>query len=477
MDSSNKKRVGLASGSIMVILARIATSLCAFALFWIISQNSVEQLGAFRTLFIYFLIAEFIPLLGMNQYVIRETAKHPEKINDFLLHAFLFSLIVSLFLAVAFFVISRSGGYSPLVAKGLLVIIIGIPATAAVLCLQSILIACRKGAELGAVQGIEVIIRTALGIWCVMVTQNIIHVMAGFIVTRWGIVILYWLRVSRLTNEKKWHIQSDFFYYFLKKVPQFAGILALFLVIRFAGQLMVPWMEGDVEAGYFAIVYQFLDLILLVPTSFSINFMPVLSRKAHHSIKALRRSGTLAMTLMATLMIPCTLFVFVNCTDVVFFIFGEQYQPAVSLVSVSIWAGLIFSFDQVLSTSMIAADKQGTDLTSLFIGALVTIVAMYFLITHKGVTGAAIGLLAGAGALFISRVILFNLQITVFNVAQIIWKQLLSGAAMAGVMYLTRFNFILAGFIGAVVYIAVLSVLGGFNKKERENYKELFGSN
>ena len=56
----------------MLISARVIASAGAFILFWVISQISVGQLGGFRTFFVFFIFTEFIPLLGMQQYVIRE---------------------------------------------------------------------------------------------------------------------------------------------------------------------------------------------------------------------------------------------------------------------------------------------------------------------------------------------------------------------------------------------------------------------
>jgi len=472
-----KAASGLISGSIMVTFARVVSSACAFALFWFISQKSIGQLGAFRTLFVYFLVAEFIPLLGMNQYVIREISRKKEDINDYLLHSFIFSLFVSIIMAASILVISFYGRYSPVVAKGLLIIIAGIPATAAVICYQSALVASGKGAELGIIQGLEAVARTVTGFILISCTHDILYVIAGFIIFRWLITCVYWRQITPMTSRYKWRINTKFFKSFLKAAPQFAGILTLFLIIRFAGQLMVPWMEGDIAAGYFAIVYQFLDLILLVPTAFAINLMPVLSRKTERGLPDLNKTCKQAMKLISIFIIPCTLFVFINCKSIIFLIFGVKYQPTVLLVSISIWAGLILSLDQVLSTSMISAGKQGADLASLAIGALITTGTMYFLISGNGVVGAATGLLIGTLTLFITRVIIYNTKMSFFNLPVILWRQIVGGLIMAGSMFLLKSNIIISGFIGGVLYILTLFCLGCFNKNERAFYLELFKNN
>ena len=384
---------------------------------------------------------------------------------------------MSVVLATAILAVSFYGGYSTIVTKGLVIIIAGIPATSAVLCFQSVLIASGRGAELGGIQGIEAVARTISGIILICFTRNILPVIVGFIIFRWLINAIYWHRVKPLKSNYKWRIKTKFFNTFLKTTPQFAGILTLFLIIRFAGQIMVPWIEGDTAAGYFAIVYQFLDLILLVPSAFTINLMPILSRKAEISVLDLTRTCNQAMKLISFLILPCTLFIFVNCESIISIIFGVQYNPSVLLVRVSIWTGLIFSLDQVLSTSMIAAGKQGVELASRAGGALVTIVAMYILISTNGVTGAAEGLLIGTLALFCARIIFYTIKISVLNLPAIIWRQVIAGISMAVSLFLLRSNIIISGFTGGMIYFLVLFCLGGFNRNERFHYTELLGNN
>lgn len=458
----------------MVTVARVLTSACSFILFWFISRNSVEQLGAFRTLFIFFLLIEFFPLLGMNQYVIREIAKQPTKISNFIINAFLLSMMVSIVMSLGIVVFSLYGGYSQIVSKGLLIIITGIPAAATVLCLQSVMIASSRGCELGVIQCAEIFTRTLVGVWLVHISQNILYVIAGFIVCRWLIIPVYWKMIASHTAFGLWQFNRKHFYCFLKQCPQFACILVLFLTIRFAGQLMVSWIGGDVDAGYFAIAYQFLDLILLVPTAFTINLMPVLSRKADQSYSEFISTGRQALKLIATITIPLTLFIYINNETIILMIFGDQYRPAIVLVSISIWAGLIFSMDQIMSTSMIAAAKQSADLASLFVGAIATTGSMYYLISVYGIVGAAASVAAGTAILFLSRNVFFNSVIARINILTILWRQLISGMSMAIVMCWTNYNILISGLTGILTYIFVLILLGDFKTRERMLYLELF---
>ena len=461
----------------MVSLARIVSAVCAFALFWFVSRQSVAQLGAFRTLFVYFLMVEFLPLLGMNQFVIREIAKTPDRINDYLLHSFLFSLIVSLGVAGCLAAVSVSGGYSPIVARGLLLLVAAVPATAAVLCLQSVLVAVGRGGEMGAVQAIEAVTRTAAGFVLIVVRPDILWVIAGFVVIRWLVVAAYWRRIRPMTRLHPWRISSGLMKTFFRTTPPFAGILLLFLAIRFAGQMMVPWMAGDEAAGFFAIAYQFLDLILLAPTAFAINLMPLLSRRAVRSLSEMNRTGGQAMKLMAALIVPVTVLIFVHGREIILLIFGPRYAPAVLPVRIAVWSGLTFTLDQILSITLIAAGRQRTDLAALAVGALVTVAAMFVLISRYGVTGAAAGLLVGTSCLFAARYALYHFTLYPFPLPAILWRPLLAGGWMAAVMeFLTviRAGIMISGPAGVGVYFLMLYLLGYLRPEERARFKQLF---
>ncbi|MFZ5565342.1 MAG: oligosaccharide flippase family protein [Thermodesulfobacteriota bacterium] len=476
MPEKKTKKTGLVSGSVMVTAARVASAACAFVLLWFISQESVADLGAFRTLFVFFLVVEFLPLLGMNQFLIREIARSPGQAADFLLHGVLLGLLVSVFIGAALLALSFYGGYSPAVRAGLPLIMISLPATAAVLCLQSVLVAMGRGTDFGVIQGVEVVARTVVGIVVIETTQNILYVMAGFVAVRCLITAVYWRRVRPLTLPCAARIRMDLVKIFAAMTPQFAGILLLFLVIRFAGPMMVPWMEGDAAAGQFAIVYQFLDLILLVPTAFAVNLMPLLARKAAGSLTDMNRTGKQAMGLIVMLMAPVTVFLAVHSEGLVVFIFGPAYGPAVVLVRIAIWAGLMLVVDQMLSISMIAAERQKADLAALAVGALVTVAGMYVLISAYGVTGASAGLLLGTSSLLAARVILYRRKVGPVSPPALLWRTMAAGVVMGGFMIFygaTGFNMLVSGLAGGALYLLVLAGLGSFNRENRGRFAEL----
>ncbi len=465
---------GVVGGSLMLIASRVIASACAFILFWVISQISVGQAGAFRTIFVFFIFTEFLPLLGMQQYIIREISVLSGQIKRFIFHAFIFSLIIALIIIACLLATAFFGNYSSVVSGGLLLVACALPATAAVLCLQSALIGLGRGAAFGFIQGLETIIRTICGIILIYSGQSIIMVFVSFIVIRWLIAPVYWLAISRHCSGETWRFDPVFFRIFLNQAPTFAGILVLFLIIRFSAQLILPWMKGDEAAGFFAVAYQFLDLALLVPTAFIINLLPIFSRQARVSLDELNNYCQNALKLIALAIIPAVVVVFMQTEPIVLLIFKKSYLPSVLLLRIIIGIALLLAVDQIFSTAMIAGGRQKTDLLTLSFGATVILLILWPMIYTFGAVGAAAGYFAGVFSLVVARILLARSFLRDFNLASLIWRPVMAGFAAAAIMAAAPFYWLINICIGLSAYLLLIILLGAISKEQRKSMSRLF---
>lgn len=467
---------GIIKGSLLVTLARIASSVCAFILFWLISQKSVIHAGEFRTIFVFFLFTEFLPLLGMNQFIIKAVSINRSSIKKYLIHSGLFGLIVTIFIGLGLTIIHEFGSYTVNVSSGLLMIIISLPASALAMCLQSILVGLGRSYHFGMIQGFETMFRTMAGLVVFSYTGSVLWVMACFVLFRWFILFIYWSTIHQDMKFEPWEYDSGFLKTFVKKAPQFAGILFLFLIIRFSSQLMVPWMEGDAAAGYFAVSYQFLDMLLLVPTAVAMNLMPVFAKKAEISITSLSKACSQALKLMGLIIVPGIVFISMNAEPLIHLIFGNSYESSIHLLRIVIWAGLILSMDMILSTAMIAAGRQDMDLLSLMLGSVAMVIFLYVFISLKGLIGAGMGLCFGMAVLFTTRVLLFRHCISRIWLPALLWRCCIAGITMAGFMVLWDLGIIFNGVLSFSVYAGILLLSGAVKPNERKSMSELLGA-
>ncbi len=471
-----KKLSSIVRSSASLVLARVLSAFCAFLLFWVISQKSVQALGAFRTIFVFFLFTEFIPLLGTNQFVIREVSVSREHAKQYFLHSLSFALLVSLMVSALLILLAVCGKYSETISRGLIIVAAGMPATAGILCGQSVLIGLGRGDLFGIIQGTEAFIRTVAGILLLYYGHDILSVVVCFIVTRWFILSVYWLLLLPYIKKGKWGFDRMFFVRLVREVPSFAGILVCYLIIRFAPQVMLPWMKDEIAAGRFAVAFQFLDLALLVPTAFAINLMPVFAQKFEVSMDVFSDLCHQAIKIISFLIIPAVSVTFLMSKPLILAVFGKEYIASVLILKILIWVAFLFAVDQILSMATIAGRKQHYDLFALGCGSISTVVFLYFLILKMGVTGAAIGYLLGTIVLITVRIFSVKLFIHKINPLIQLWKPVLAVLPVFVVVNLLKYHWIILAIIGLAVYCICLVCIGGLSVDERLAMRRLLGS-
>src|SRR5579885_2190593 len=299
------RRSGPLFNSVAQAGARILGSISSLVLTWLIARQSASALGVFRTLFSYLLIGDFIALLGMQTYVIRETSLHPQQLRKLGLHALLFSLLVAFVGIVLMNGLAIFGsGYSQTIRHGLFIVAGSLPATAASLVGISLLIGMGRTTVCGLIQGVEAVIRTVTGIVLITLGYGILPVIAGMAIIRWLLPLAYWRTVKPSFSNEPWKVDRAFFWNFLRQVPTFVGITLLAMVLRFATPLILPWMPNDAAAGQFGAAYIFIDLVMLIPTALTINLIPVLARKGRGTGPDLADSCRQGIKVMAMGVLP-----------------------------------------------------------------------------------------------------------------------------------------------------------------------------
>ena len=471
-----KTRSGVLLNSLSQAGVRLLGSACALFLTWIIARKSVDDLGVFRTLFVYFLISEFIPLLGMQTFLFREIALHPHQIKKYTLHAIIFSGIVAGVGMLLLSGLAIRGSYSAVISRGLFIVAAGLPATAASLVGLCVLVGAGQATRFSFVQGIETLVRTGAGIVCILSGWGVLSVIAAMTISRWLTMVGYWYSVRPLFDRESWRFDRKFFREFLSHVPTFAGITTLSLVTRFATQAMLPWILNDASAGQFAAAYMFIDLALLVPTALTTNLMPVLARKARESSVALSDACRQGIKIMATGVLPISAIIAAVARPMFAAVLpgNASYEVSARVLEIVIWACSLQAIDQVLASAIVARGRADIDLRTVSIGAVSLVVLLIVLIPRCGVIGAAVGFLGGSSIALTARFNLVGKYIPDIRPLEVFWRPALaSGAASASAFIIAPRNWLAAAVVGAAVYLALLGIFGGFARGEREGVLRL----
>lgn len=400
-----QRRGRLIRNTLMLTGVRIFASLCGLALTWIIAHREVNDLGAFRTLFVFFMVSESLLLLGMQAFLFREMALHPDQIRRYSLHALFFALGTSVIVGIGFFILGAFGSYSPVVSCGLYLLTLALPASALNMVALCILVALEKSATHALIQGLETVVRTIICLVLLWKGWSILSVMGIFVASRWLVQIIYWRAIAPHLGSGVWFWDRAFFREFISQVPTFAGIALLAIALRFAAPLILPWVSGDQAAGQFGAAVVFLDMVLLVPTAFVTNLMPRFAVYAKESLEVLGRACESSVEIMALGILPVVALIMLLAEPMMHLVYRSNpaYEASIPILKIAIWVCLFSAMDQVLSAAIVSCGKQKVDLKVLAVGAGALVVLLLFFIHLEGAIGAGKGLLGGTIVLVITR--------------------------------------------------------------------------
>lgn len=166
-----------------------------------------------------------------------------------------------------------------------------------------------------------------------------------------------------------------------------SGLLAVLLTNT--DILMIGWFRSAAEVGHYSAALRIVQLLYILPSIFTLSILPTLSRLAHENRERFR--NVLEQTLIFALMIavPMGLGGALLGEEIIRFVFGTDYLPAVSSFQVLMFT-LIFDFTAVIIASAVFTfDKQKNLIIYAAIGGSLNVVLDLLLIPRFGIVGSA----------------------------------------------------------------------------------------
>jgi len=448
----------------------------AFVLMMMLSRRSEQDVGVFRTLATFLIIAESLPLLGMHRWLATQMGTDAQHRGLHFASSSVWAAATAVLLALAYVGISLSGWYDAHVSRGLLWIAFATVPSGSNLVVQSALIGIGRSTRVGLLNLAENVVRSAIGVVLVAAGFHVLAVIAVFSVVRWCSGIVGFRMACADIGTLDWRRPFAELFALRTVVPRFAGVMVCALALRNAALIILPSLSNTTEAGLFAVSYQLADLAMLAPTVLALSSTFVMSRDASYSKPHLRRTMVAMVAVLSVLLFPITALAVALAAPTLELLFGPRVLAATPTLQLMMLATPLMAVDQVLSQGMVSTQRYSEDLIAISLGAAAAVILTVFLGRHWGAPGAAAAFLASMGFSMLVRVWLMrDLRITrVFLHAA--WRAgtaaLASGLLTAWAAGMTpapldRRWLLLWAIPGFLAYLILLVVLGGVKTRSR----------
>ncbi|OGV76713.1 MAG: O-unit flippase [Lentisphaerae bacterium RIFOXYB12_FULL_65_16] len=178
--------------------------------------------------------------------------------------------------------------------------------------------------------------------------------------------------------------------------PLMLSGLAIMIYVKI-GQIMLGELSGNASVGIYSAATKISEIWYFIPVAIASSISPSIIRAKRESealyYRQLQRSFDIVVLLAYGIAIPMTFL----STDLVLFLYGEQYRDGGMVLTIHIWAGLFVFLGVVRGVWIIAEGATKLALITTASGAGVNVLLNWYLIPRHGAVGAAIAAVISYG--------------------------------------------------------------------------------
>lgn len=245
--------------------------------------------------------------------------------------------------------------------------------------------------------------------------------------------------------------------------------------------VMLSFMTTESIVGWYGAAYRFFDILMFIPSIFSIAVFPVFSRiwKDKESL-SLTTSKSLDFIIIAGIPVSISLFFFAH--EIINLFYGlSGFGPTVLILKIFSIGILLVYIDMILGTAILASDKLRQWSFVALAAVFINIGLNYFMIPYtqvnygNGGIGAAIATIITE--FFVMLCAIYLIPKTTLSIARpsVSIKAIIAGIFMFGSLNALSFSplpWVIAAIVGFLIYGIILLLIKTLEPEELEFFKE-----
>jgi O-antigen/teichoic acid export membrane protein len=387
-----------------VTVLRLGVAVLGFGMFWLLSHHlSATELGGFSLLMNTFMLLQTLPLLGMHVHVIREVAARPDQQSGELSHALAFALPVATAMALGLCLFGALGADVALRWPFVLLGLSMVP-TAWVLVAESALIGREQLQVLTTVNMCESAWRVLGALVSLWQGWDLDGVFGFFLMGRLITAAIYAAR-GGLPRIRMAEVSRAGLRQYIVLAPTYLAIGLVSAGHARIDMLALSKLRDLNEVGIYAAAAKLYEASMMVSTLALMIVYPILSRlfASDRSAFALMLSRSLRWGLL--LGAPLVLVGMALAPALVHLIYLPGLWAAADVLQPLLLAAWLMALDQLLSSTMLAAQAQSQDLRAMVIGLVTLLIGLALLGPAFGALGTAWAVVAGLVVRVASRLL------------------------------------------------------------------------
>jgi O-antigen/teichoic acid export membrane protein len=259
--------------------------------------------------------------------------------------------------------------------------------------------------------------------------------------------------------------------YGLFKIALPFGIAAIFTrVYGYIDSVILSMLAGDKAVGWYGVAYKLTFALQFVPAAFAAAIFPAMSSYYACSKELLAKTFEKSMFYLMIISVPISFGVLALSDKIILKIYGVAYAPAIIPLEILICSLVFIFLNFPIGSLLNACDYQTKNTINLGIAMVINIILNIILIPKYSYIGASIASIVSSALLFalglhyVPKIIEYNKNF----LYKVFFKTLFASILMASwiVYLLPKVNFLVLIPIGALIYVVIMLLIGGFKKHD-----------
>jgi O-antigen/teichoic acid export membrane protein len=412
--------------------------------------------------------------LGLSSFTVREVARDKSLVDKYFSNTFVIKIFLGFFTFGLIALISYMVGYSQQIINVIYLITISVILGSFTSVFYSIFQAYEKMEY----QSLATIISN-LGM--LVLTLIVIYLgvtVVGFAVIYIVVSLIAFIYISIIYLKKyslpKLEIDLEFWKEIFKESLPFA-ITGIFVTIYFwIDSFMLSVMVGNDAVGIYNAAYRLIFVLLFIPSLFVTALFPVMSRHFESARELLKMEYEKSFKFLFIVAIFIFIYGLIFANEIIMIIFGQKFNQSIITLQTLIWVVPIIFLTLLFGNILNAVNKQRVVTIVATLNVLFNITLNLILIPQYSFIGASIATVLTELLGFIAMFYYISKYHFKVSLKAYIFLPLFNGFIVFIIIYILKtFNWIIAGLLGILIYIALLYALGIINKDDIKILKEL----
>jgi O-antigen/teichoic acid export membrane protein len=452
------KHARILRNTFALAIPNILNPIVSFALILVISRYiGVEGLGEYSLIMAYIGIFSTLASLGLADLVVREVAKRPDQIHEYLFNAGVFGVISSFLAFASMNLMVFVMGYDAKIIWAAFIASFSLLASTAITYLEAIFRSVENSKYIAFAFVTENIAKVTACILLLLNGYGVISLFFVVVITRFFSMILLCFYYFRLLGKPGFSFSPEIWKVLLKEAPTFTSIAVFSTIHLSMDSIMLSKLKSVESVGIYSAADRLLTVCKTVPTAFAAALLPFFTMERIHSLTDLKIQVQNTIKYLSILLVPIVIGTFVLADQFILLIYGNKFDTAGQVLRFHIISLIPFSMVYLLAQVLIATDNQRIDLTINIVAAIANFLLNLLLIPRFAEMGAVFATLISI--IIFNELQYFYLRKYLFNLSilAITFKILMAGLIMGTVTYFfSYYNLVFVVVISAMVYIGLI---------------------